>query len=761
MTQSIQSDRKTLRRFQLWARRNRLNRKLAYLLAGVSVLAGIATVATMTGSAANGPDPKTILGLLYLDAVLLILLGAVVTRRLVGMWMERRRGQAGSGLHIKLVMLFALVAVTPAILVAVFSALFLNFGLQAWFSERVSTALEESNQVASAYLQEHRKTIRADVSTMANDLNRNATVLVRNRLQFEQYLSSHAAIRSLPEAVVVDSSGRIMARSALSLSLAFDLVTEDAIEKANKGQIVVLTTDQDDRVRAVVKLDRFADAYLLVGRFVDSSILEHIDRTERAVAQYQSLEKRRKSIQITFVMIFVVVALLLLLAAVWIGITLADQLASPIIKLISAADKVGKGDLKVRVNATRSSDEIGTLGRAFNRMTSEIESQQHGLIEANRELDERRRFTETVLSGVSAGVIGLDDKGRINLPNRSASELLETALEQSIGKNLTDVVPEMAELLSNIIERPDRTHQSELKIIRHGHVRTLLAAVASERLQEDIIGYVVTFDDVSELLSAQRKAAWADVARRIAHEIKNPLTPIQLSAERLKRKYLKEITGDTETFSTCIDTIIRQVEDIGRMVDEFSSFARMPQPTLKNANLSEICRQSVFLECNRYPEIEFKTDYPEDDIHFLCDSRQVGRALTNILKNAAESVTTQSRSEKSGFKGKVGLSLLAEGAGDDTRISIVIEDNGIGLPKEHRERLTEPYVTTRDKGTGLGLAIVKKILEDHNGELILADHEERGARISLKFRSINEIKLDDENKNADQSDSVPLEAHGS
>ncbi len=757
---------------RLWSQRAGLGRKLAFCLAAAAVASGVATVATMTGVWSAGPaDPRTVLVLLQLDVVLLLMLGVVVARRLVAVWAERRRGLAGSGLHVRLVMMFSLVTVTPAILVAVFSGVFLNLGIESWFDQRVRTALDRSQAVASAYLYEHRQNIRADAFAMANDLNRDAPALMRDARRFSQVLSAQAALRSLPEALVVDSAGRVLARSELSLSLEFELVPAHAMELADKGEIAVLTPGQEDRVRAVIKLDRFVDAYLLVGRFVDPRVLNHIESVEKATSEYKRLENSRKGIQITFVIIFAVVALLLLLAAVWTGLTLATQLARPISSLISAAERVRKGDLGVRVETPTSADELGTLSRAFNRMTGQLESQQRGLMDANRQLDERRRFMETVLTGVSAGVIGLDVNGRINLTNRSASELLATDLEQSIGKNLGEVVPEMAQLMNDVMERPDRMQQAEIKLVHQGQFHTLLVRMAAERLGGDIIGYVVTFDDVTELLSAQRMAAWADVARRIAHEIKNPLTPIQLSAERLKRKYLKEIKTDPETFSACTDTIVRQVEDMGRMVDEFSSFARMPQPTMKPENLVEICHQAVFLERNRHPQIDFTVELPGQAVPLRCDGRQVAQALTNLLKNAAESIMDREAAGGETLpRGHIWFVLNEETTDDGARIIIVIEDNGKGLPEEHRDRLTEPYVTARTRGTGLGLAIVKKIMEDHNVDLVLEDRQQGGARVSLIFHPVGDTAAAEEagkDEARAEKDSDPMRvatdilAHGS
>lgn len=731
----IESARAFAARFSQWSHRVDLERKLAFGLTLAAVLSGIATVASWTGAREFGPDPDTVLGLLVLDTVLLLLLGALVARQLVRLWTERRRGLAGSGLHVRLVLMFSLVAITPAILVAVFSALFLNFGIQAWFSERVRTAIEASNAVAQAYLEEHRQSIRAEAFAMANDLNREASSLMRDLDAFDNRLDAEARMRSLSEAMVVDGSGRVVSTSPLSLTLELELVPWQAIEQANRGQVAVLTNDQDERVRAVVKLNRFIDAYLVVGRFIDPSVLDHISRTEVAVAQYRRLEARREGILITFVLIFVVVALLLLLAAIWIGLTLATQITKPISILITAAERVRKGDLAVRVDARAPVDEIGTLSRAFNRMTSQLQTQQDGLVLANQVLDERRRFTEAVLTGVSAGVIGLDARGTIELPNRSASELLRVDLDAAIGRPLVEIAPELGELVASAMRLPGRQSEAEVKLVRDDRTCTLIARIVAERSSGATTGFVLTFDDVSALVAAERKAAWADVARRIAHEIKNPLTPIQLASERLKRKYLKEIKSDPETFAACTDTIARQVEDIGRMVDEFSAFSRMPRPEMKVENLNALVCQVGFLERNRNPDIRVELEILEEAVTLRCDSRQISQALTNLIKNAAEAIAARKpKADQPLPPGLIRVIVQNEQRTDTQRqISIVVEDNGCGLPAEQRDRLTEPYVTTHVKGTGLGLAIVKKIMEDHGAELSLTDREDGGARVSMVF----------------------------
>jgi len=718
-----------LRRLRLWAGRIALGRKIAIALAIPALGSGVATYLALTGAPPFGPRPGAVLSLLNLDLVLLLALGAVVAKRLIEVWAERRRGLAGSRLQIRLVVLFSLIAVTPTIIVAIFSYLFFSFGVESWFSDKIRTAITESLAVAEAYLHEHQQAIRADVLAMANDLNRDAVKLALNPQHLDQVVSAQAALRGLTEAMVFDRGGHLLARSSLSFTLGFEPVPDEAIHLADTGDVAIMTNDSDDRVRALVRLNQFGDVYLYVGRFIEPRVLKYMEETQRAAAQYEQLEGQRSGFQVTFALIFVLVAMLFLVAAVAIGIHFATQLAVPVSRLITAAEQVRGGDLAARVPESDKDDELASLSRAFNRMTYQIESQQRELREANRQLDERRRFTETVLTGVSAGVIGLDRLGRINLPNRSASSLLGVDLDQAIGQDLAEVAPEMAELVSEVERRPERLAQSQVQFVTGNSTRTLLVRIAAEHNGGEIIGFVVTFDDVTELLSAQRKAAWADIARRIAHEIKNPLTPIQLSAERLRRRYLKEIKNDAETFTICTDTIIRHVGDIGRMIDEFSSFARMPAPVLKPENLIEIVHQAVFLQRTAHPEIVFATVFPNHSVAVRCDARLVGQALINIVKNAIESIQARTAEEGTGVQGHICVQVTEEAG----QVSVIIEDNGKGLPQHGRERLTEPYVTTRAKGTGLGLAIVKKIMEDHQGELVLDDAELKGARVSLVF----------------------------
>ncbi|MDE2030440.1 MAG: PAS domain-containing sensor histidine kinase, partial [Alphaproteobacteria bacterium] len=696
-----------------------------------SVASGIATYTAMTRSPFFGNDPTTVMILSLLDLTFLVLLGTVVTHRIYTIWARRRREQAGSKLQVRMISVFTLLAAAPALMVAMFAAAFFYFGVETWFSNHVRTSLNESLEVAQAYLLEHKQVLRADALAMANDLNRQAPLLSQDPARFNEVVSAQSYLRDLPEVIVFDGTGRILARSPLSFALTFEPITDQMRERAQKGEVVLLLNNKDDRVRALLRLDNFVDTYLFVGRPIEPKVLAHIATTEKAVSEYKQLEVKRSGLQITIVSIFVVVALLLLLAAVWFGMNFATRLTRPIGNLIGAADRVRGGDLTARVSETareESDDELELLGRAFNRMASQLEAQRAELVDANRQLDFRRRFSEAVLSGVSAGVIGLDPRGRINLMNASAASFFGVDDASLFNRQpLASLSPEIQNLIEQMPQSGFKEGQVEIR--RAGQPpRTLLVRVSSEIENMEMRGYVVTFDDVSDLLSAQRKAAWADVARRIAHEIKNPLTPIQLSAERLRRKYAGEIKTDPEVFQTCTDTIVRHVDDIGRMVDEFSAFARMPAPVMKEHDLKEICRQAVFLQSSSRGDIRFISDMQPNIVIAECDARQIAQAVTNLLKNAVEAIDARIP-PLSGVlpQGKVGLRLYA----DPATVTLTVEDNGKGLPVEERHNLTEPYVTTRKKGTGLGLAIVKKIMEDHHGKLTLEDRGGGGAVVSL------------------------------
>ena len=685
-----------------------LSRYVAIALAIAAVISGVATYVVMTH---QSTEINTAFWLLNLDLILLMLLGTVIARQVVKLWSRRKMGIAGSRLHVRFVFVFSFLAAAPAILMAIFSSVFLYFGVQAWFNDRVSTAVNESLEVAQAYLREHQQVMRADVLAMANDLNRAAPMLIEHQAQFDQYMQTQSALRNLPEAMVFEADGDVMARSHLSVSLELDPLPKKAIEEAKAGDVVLLTGDMHDRIRAVVKLDRYIDAYLYVGRIVDANVLLHMQRTQNAVNEYTTLEGRQAKLQISITALFLAVALLLLLAAVWFGLVFSQQLVGPISALITAAEKVSAGDLTARVNVAEEDDEIALLGNSFNHMTSQLKRQQDDILAANRML-------AAVLSGASSGVIGLDHDGVITLANNKAEELLLGKVdmqENLIGRKLADFIPQVGE-----------QHEKDMQLeyaVANGPRRTVLVRVTAEQGGE---GAVATIDDISPLVSAQRKAAWSDVARRIAHEIKNPLTPIQLSAERLKRKYLPQIQDDPETFEKCTDTIIRQVHDIGHMVNEFSNYARMPIPVKKSENIVEVCQDALVLLRQAHPEIGFGFIASEPSIEANCDRSQLSQVMTNLLQNAIDSIHERQLT----VTGEGRVKIIVEQRG--TNIAITVDDNGLGLPAKVKDHLLEPYVTTKKKGSGLGLAIVRKIMEDHGGSVVLDDSYHQDLKTGAK-----------------------------
>lgn len=699
-----------------------LGKAVTLVLAALAFGVGLATFIILARGSPFGLASGLSVGLVLANLSCVLLLGAVLAGRLTRVWVERRRGSAGSRLHVRLVLLFGGVAVAPSIMVACFAVAFFHFGIQAWFNDPVRQAVTESLQVSRGYLEEHRDNIRAVALEMANDLTRAGQFLMADPSVFVEVLSTQTTLRGLTEAVIYDPLTRqVLAAAGLFAGMGVELPSASVTTHAQNGDVVVLAAGDGTRVQAVVRLDSTPPLMLMIGRPVDPSILEHMTRTEQAVAEYQRLDENRSWLQIAFAWIFAIVALLVLLAAVLIGLVLANQIARPIGRLILAAERVRSGDLAVRVAEAPTGDELAGLSRAFNRMTGQLAAQRGELMDAYSQIDERRRFTETVLSGVSAGVIGLDASGRIELPNRTADDLLGIDLLSAIGRELADVVPEFADLLHEAAASPERARTAEIQIGPPTRRRTLLVRIGADLSGGRTDGFVVTFDDITELQSAQRKAAWADVARRIAHEIKNPLTPIQLSAERLKRRFAREITSDPDTFSQCADTIIRHVGDIGRMVDEFSAFARMPQPVIKLDDVGRIAREALILQKTARPQIAWRTDIPERGPMAPCDRRLLSQALTNLLQNAADAIAMR--------QGAGNIELSVQGCGEDVRINVT--DDGIGLPQD-RGRLTEPYVTHKPKGTGLGLAIVKKIMEDHGGRLTLDDrHDGPGAVASL------------------------------
>ncbi len=714
---------------------------LALGVALLAVLSGIFTYAILMGLVPYAPTQGMVTALILINLTLGLSLGALIAWRLVRLWSERRSGRAGAKLHVRLVAMFSAIAVVPAILVAIFAAVTLNLGVQAWFSQRVKTALDGAQNVARQYVLERARGIIIDAGEIAAGLQNDPRIFdlkekkVHLGLMFTK-LQELTQDHGLYSSYIIDSHNDVLGsttplrdNSKQRRSAALKPFAPSEIQQAAQGTIFIDAIPEAGMVRALIRLQALNDAYLEVVRVVDPTVFNYYYRTKGTIQEYNRLESSLSRVQLAFATLYGLVSLVVLLAAVWLGLWAANRLVKPVSSLIGAAERVSEGDLKAQVDIERSDDEIGTLGVAFNRMTQQLDAQRSALIAANRQIDERRRFTETVLAGVSAGVIGLDPDGQITIVNRAAARLLNAEPEELEGQHYAEAVPELAALIRRAIQEPVARAGGEVTVKRAGTTRSLSVQVASEQGRHDG-GYVATFDDITDLVSAQRTAAWADVARRIAHEIKNPLTPIQLSAERLKRKYGGEVGADREIFEQCTDTIIRQVGDIGRMVDEFSSFARMPTPVMRRECAQELLQQAVFLQRVANPQITFETHIPKELVWFECDGRLVSQALTNVLKNATEGIAARNAAGDD-TPGRIAVAIETP----DSQIAFKVSDNGIGLPAEHRHRLTEPYVTTRVKGTGLGLAIVRKIMEDHGGEIVLEDagEETKGARVTLAF----------------------------
>ncbi|HAU28722.1 MAG TPA: two-component sensor histidine kinase [Rhodospirillaceae bacterium] len=709
----------------------KLFQKLPYLLSVAAILLGGATYAALIEAPPFGAGKAALYLLINIDIAVLLLLGGLIARKLAYIWGERRRGAAGARLHANFVTAFSLATALPAIFMAILTSYVFNFGLQSWFSDRVRTAIEASQAVAQAYLEEHQQVIKSDAMAMAADLNREAYLLIGNKNRMDSVISTQAFLRNLPEVVVFDGTRNIWGQSAAASKLSPNIITQPMLEQAGEGEIVLIPgNENNNRVRALLKLDGYYDSYLLVGRPIEARVLAHVATTEGAAEAYHDLEQRRENLQLSVTLIFGLVMLLLMLVAIWAAMGYANRIIDPIGEIIRTAELVRAGDLSARVPHTNPRNELSRLARAFNRMTRQLQEQQAGLISANTQLDERRRFSEAVLSGVSAGVIGCDASGRIRLANQSAIQLVDETEEHILSSRLTTLFPEAEQMLGALSEKPETALDAQMRFLKpDGTERVFFVRGVAEHAGGEVSGIVVTFDDITDLLSAQRKAAWADVARRIAHEIKNPLTPIQLAAERLHRRYHKEITSDPAIFEACTATIIRQVGDIGRMVDEFSAFARMPQAVMKIEDLGDICFQPVFLQKQAHGSIHFDFRASAAHIKARCDARQITQALTNLLQNAVDAI--DGREGENLSAGEVLIRLEEDGEMG----RIIVCDNGRGLPIGDRERLMEPYVTTRQKGTGLGLAIVRKIMEDHRGQLILSDRTDgaAGAQVTLVF----------------------------
>jgi len=693
------------------------SRVIGPVVVGLALLSAFITFIVLADLTPISPTHNVVVTLLLVNAVTVLLLLSIILREVWQVIQARRSGRAAARLHVRIVGLFSVIAAVPAILVAIVASVTLDRGLDRLFSTRTRSAVENSLIVAEAYLRDHAQFVRSDIMITAFEIARSKSIFEQDPDKLRQFLTFQAAARGLGAAIVIDRDLKVIARANVNTNQTFALPPRDALAHITSKEPQIVLLPDANYVAAIIKLEQFDDTYLYVTRLLDPRVVPQLQATRASVTEYAALESRRLGVQVAFALMYTVIALIVLLSAVWIGFNFANRLVAPIRRLIGAANAVSAGNLYVRVPVRQAEGDLAHLGETFNRMIQDLRTQRDDIMNARDVMDSRRRFTEAVLSGASAGVIGVDGNGNVSILNRSAEKLIGRTESEALGQPLTEVLPELVGTMAAV--KSGASPQDQITVSRNNRERNLSVRVTSEQSGDSDRGYVVTLDDITELVAAQRTSAWADVARRIAHEIKNPLTPIQLSAERLRRKYGKMIGEDRGVFEQCTDTIVRQVDDIRRMVDEFSHFARMPKPVLANENMADTVRQAVFLMRVGNSEIDINANISEDPMPARFDRRLVSQALTNTLKNATEAIAAVPPGEL----GKGTIQVNAARDGDDIVIDII--DNGIGLPKENRSRLLEPYVTTREKGTGLGLAIVGRIVEEHGGTIELRDAAER------------------------------------
>ncbi|ACB95153.1 sensor histidine kinase NtrY-like [Beijerinckia indica] len=667
-------------------------------------------------------------------ASILLLFGLVLVEayRLYAAW---RSKVAGARLHLRIVALFSIVAAAPALLMAWVGSVTLERSLNPSFMQDVRGFVLNTIDAARLFREGQCKALLQEASLTAADLDRAKTVMFEgHRELFRDFFASRAKFLGFTAAALMKSDGQIVERIDTHAAMGTAVVQPEPsdFEDARKNEPLCLILDEGGTFVALRPVSGFPDTFLYVARPVDRFTVAFPREASKLVAIYDAFDSHRRGIQIAFAAMFVSIALIMVLAATWLGLSFANQLVAPIRRLIAATDQVASGNLSVQVAVYRDEGDLARLGETFNKMIAELRLQQNRLIAASNLIDERRLFTEAVLSGVPVAVVGIGPKGLVTVLNASAEKLVPMGAEELTtvtGQPVEAVLPEIADLFNEARASTMRLMQGQISLDRGGRDRLFNVSITSEPTARTDKSYVVTLDDITDLVTAQRTAAWADVARRIAHEIKNPLTPIQLSAERLKRKYGRVIVQDRDIFDQCIDTIVRQVDDIKRMVDEFSSFARMPKAKLDSDDLTDCLRRVLFLMRVAHPDITFDEDLPEKSVIGRFDRRLLSQAVTNILKNAAEGIAAVAETEQGNrAPGRILLRLLVRG--DQAEIDII--DNGKGFPRENRHRLLEPYMTTRAEGTGLGLPIVAKILEDHGGSLELLDAPDgQGAFVKL------------------------------
>jgi two-component system nitrogen regulation sensor histidine kinase NtrY len=709
-----------------------LRRFLVPFAVGAALISAFLTFVILTELTPIKATDRVVGTFLAINAVTILMLVAIIVREISKVVQARRRGRAAARLHVQIVALFSFIAVLPAVLVSIVANVTIDRGLDRLFSVRTRSVIENSQIIAQAYVAEQGPLIRGDIIGMSADVARWRPLFDQDRASFRELLTSDAAARNLPGAMLIDKDRNVLESAQTGIQQNFTTPPSEFLSNVGEDEPTIAVITEGNYVAAVIRLRAFTDTFLYVARLLDPRVVALVQETEQGAAVYSALEARRLGIQVAFALMFTVIALTVLMSAVLIGLNFANWLVAPIRRLMGAADQVSTGNLHVQVPVMRSEGDLAQLGETFNKMTQELRTQRNELVSASEVIDSRRRFIEAVLSSASAGIIGVDASGSIGILNRSAEKLIDHSESETLGHPLSEVIPELDEMMANAREGSQRLVQGQITISRNNKERNLSVRISAEQNSQSRDSYIITLDDITDLVAAQRTSAWGDVARRIAHEIKNPLTPIQLSAERIRRKFGKVIIEDKPIFEQCTDTIVRQVDDIRRMVDEFSRFARMPKPVIEAEDVADTVRQVIFLMRVGHPDIDVEADIKEDPMPAHFDRRLISQGLQNIIKNAAEAIGAVPPDQLD--RGRIDVIVQREN--EDIVIDVI--DNGIGLPKESRSRLLEPYVTTREKGTGLGLAIVGRVLEDHGGRIELNDASNirpgaRGAWMRLRF----------------------------
>jgi len=700
--------------------RLRFQRRIAtYVNIGLICLAPVLALVTylILGPIDQGRESNLLRVILLCDLLYLLALTSLVMQRVMQIVALRRQKSAGSQLHLRLTGVFSAMSLLPTATVAVFAVLSINMGFEAWFSDRVQGVIADSLEAAQAYEQEQVRGLKEDIAALASDLEAYRRTAINDPQLLRQRLSDaqENVQRGLKEAFIIDDTGDLILRGNRSYLFDYEEPSSELIQTAIR-EIVIIPDIPNNELRALTYLNGFGTYFLLVSRVIDGNLFALLDETQAAGQFYQQLESQRGASLFRFGIIYLIFAVLLIAASVFAALFFAERLSRPIGRLTGAAQKVGEGALDTRVVEEEGNDEISQLSKYFNQMTQQLEKQRETLLENTEQIELRRRMFDSVLSSVTSGVLGLDAEGKVSFVNKSAERLLggHEILENS---HLSVAVPEFFPLFERLTQTKNESLQEELKTVQAGRLENLLVRVGRRRNEKgQLEGYVIAFDDVTDLVSAQRSAAWGDVARRIAHEIKNPLTPIQLSAERIRRKFAPKLSEESDDLERMTDVIVRQTNDLRHIIDEFSKFARLPQPKKSKEDLIPIVKAAVLLQENGQPNINFVSKIPQNSLVISIDATMISQALTNLLKNAGEAIDT--RRDKLGGTIAGEIHVGVEQVGDN--VQVIIDDNGIGLPQD-RARLFEPYVTTRDKGTGLGLAIVKKIVEEHGGTLSLED----------------------------------------